>query len=53
METEEIQRKVRSGRVWQLVLFPMGVVTLVVLVVWTVWISVATLSVWWGRVVGG
>lgn len=38
---------------WLAVLWPMGLLTLVVIVVWTTWISVATLSVWWARLTGG
>jgi hypothetical protein len=35
------------------VLWPMGILTLLVIVGWTSWILFAALSVWVGRVVGG
>lgn len=46
-----MQRK-RGERIWLAVLWPLGVVTLAVIVLWTGWISAATLSVWWARLLG-
>lgn len=42
-------RRSLANRLWLAILWPLGLVTLAVIVIWTGWISAATLSVWWGR----
>jgi len=53
MDTEGSRRKTTAEWWWRAVLFPFGAVTLMVLVVWTIWITYAVGSVWWGRVFEG
>ncbi|MFN4243976.1 MAG: hypothetical protein ACK4PI_12170 [Tepidisphaerales bacterium] len=46
-------KRKRGEAIWLAVLWPLGVVTLAVIVLWTGWITASTLSVWWNRLLGG